>query len=69
MKVHAGHIAMFEPTVSYDIQMVKGITNILFAGEGLFLATLKGPGKVWLQTMPISNLAAAIRQFIPTKSQ
>jgi len=68
MKVHAGHIAMFEPTVSYDIQMVKGITNILFAGEGLFLATLKGPGKIWLQTMPVSNLAAAIRQFIPTKS-
>ncbi len=68
MKIHAGHVAMFEPTVSYDIQMVKGITNILFAGEGLFFATLKGPGKIWLQTMPVSNLAAAIRQFIPTKS-
>ena len=68
LKVHAGHIAMFEPTVSYDIQMVKGITNILFAGEGLFLATLKGPGRVWLQTMPLSSLAAAIKQFIPTKS-
>src|SRR5258708_40225710 len=68
MKVHAGHIAMFEPTVTYDIQMVKGITNILFAGEGLYLATLRGPGKVWLQTMPISSLAAAIKQFIPTKS-
>ena len=52
----------------YDIQQVKGITNILFAGEGLFLATLRGPGKVWLQTMPVSVLAAAIRQFIPTKS-
>jgi uncharacterized protein (TIGR00266 family) len=68
LKVHAGHVAMFEPTVSYDIQMVKGITNILFAGEGLYLATMTGPGKVWLQTMPISGLAAAIKQFIPTKS-
>ncbi|HVO70751.1 MAG TPA: TIGR00266 family protein [Aggregatilineaceae bacterium] len=68
MRVHAGHIALFEPTVTYDIQMVKGLGNILFAGEGLFLATLRGPGQVWLQTMPISNLAAAIRQFIPTKS-
>ncbi|MCC7451254.1 MAG: TIGR00266 family protein [Anaerolineae bacterium] len=68
MRVSPGHIAMFEPTVSYDIQAVKGITNMLFAGEGLFLATLTGPGRVWLQTMPVSNLAAAIRQFIPTKS-
>lgn len=68
MKVSPGHIAMFEPTITYDIQMVKGVTNILFAGEGLFLATLTGPGKLWLQTMPISMLAAAIKEFIPTKS-
>ena len=40
----------------------------LFAGEGLYLATLTGPGKIWLQTMPISVLAQAIKQFIPTKS-
>lgn len=50
MRVSPGHIAMCEPTVSYDIQAVKGITNMLFAGEGLFLATLTGPGKVWLLT-------------------
>ncbi len=68
MRVAAGHVAMFEPSVQFDIQMVQGVTNILFAGEGLFLATLKGPGKIWLQTMPISSLAAAIKQFIPTKS-
>jgi uncharacterized protein (TIGR00266 family) len=68
MQIHAGHIAMFEPTVAYDIQQVKGLGNMLFAGEGLFLATLTGPGKIWLQTMPIANLAAAIRVFIPTKS-
>jgi uncharacterized protein (TIGR00266 family) len=68
LKVDPGHIAMFEPTVSYDISMVKGLKNIFFSGEGLFLATLTGPGKVWLQTMPIVNLANKIRQYIPTQS-
>jgi uncharacterized protein (TIGR00266 family) len=68
LKVDPGHIAMFEPTVSYDITMVKGLKNIFFSGEGLFLATLTGPGKIWLQTMPIVNLARKISQYIPTKS-
>ncbi|MFH1084386.1 MAG: TIGR00266 family protein [Chloroflexota bacterium] len=68
MKIDPGHIALYQPTVEYDIAAVKGLTNVLFSGEGLFLATLKGPGRVWLQTMPISNLAAKIREFIPTKS-
>ncbi len=67
MKVDPGHIAMYEPTIDYDLQMVKGVTNMLFGGEGLFLATLRGPGRVWLQTMPISNLAGAISRFIPSK--
>lgn len=65
--VDPGHIAMFEPTVQYDINMVKGIKNVLFAGEGLFLATLVGPGKIWLETMPLSNLAAKIASYIPKK--
>lgn len=67
LKVDPGHIAMFEPTVDYDITTVKGVKNILFSGEGLFLAQLKGPGKVWLQTMPISNLARKISRYIPSK--
>lgn len=67
MQVDPGHIALYEPTVDYDITTVKGITNVLFSGEGLFLATLRGPGRVWLQSMPISNLAAKIRQYIPSK--
>jgi uncharacterized protein (AIM24 family) len=67
LKVDPGHLAMYEPSVNYDIQMVKGVKNILFGGEGLFLATLTGPGKVWLQTMPISNLASRIAQAIPGK--
>lgn len=67
MLIDPGHIAMFEPTVQYDINMVKGIKNVLFAGEGLFLATLTGPGKIWLETMPLSNLAAKISRYIPKK--
>ncbi len=67
IKVDPGHIAMYEPTVNYDIQMVKGVANMFFGGEGLFLATLTGPGRVWLQTMPLSNLAGAIRRYIPSK--
>ena len=67
MKVDPGHIALYEPSVDYDISAVRGLKNVLFAGEGLFLATLKGPGKVWLQSMPISNLAAKIRKYIPSK--
>jgi uncharacterized protein (AIM24 family) len=68
MKVDPGHIAMFEPTVTYDIERVKGLKNIFFSGEGLFLATLKGPGKVWMQSLPLSNLAAKLARYLPTKS-
>ncbi len=68
MKVDPGHIAAFEPSVQYDIARVKGLTNILFSGEGLFLASLKGPGHVWLQTMPLANFAAKIARYLPTSS-
>jgi uncharacterized protein (AIM24 family) len=57
---------MYEPTVGFDVEMVKGITNILFGGEGLFLATLRGPGRIWLQTMPTQNLARAILPYAST---
>lgn len=69
LKIDPGHIAAFEPTVNYDITMVKGLKNVFFAGEGLFLAQLTGPGKVWLQTMPISNLAQKIFNYLPSKSK
>lgn len=68
MRVDPGHIAMYEPSVSYDITRVKGARNILFGGEGLFLATLTGPGKVWLQSLPLANLASSLMRYIPTKS-
>jgi uncharacterized protein (TIGR00266 family) len=64
LKVDPGHIAMYEPTVDYDVQMIKGVMNWIGGGEGLFLATLKGPGKVWLQTMPLSNLANKLSRYI-----
>lgn len=68
MRVDPGHIAMYEPSVNYDITRVKGAKNILFGGEGLFLATLTGPGKVWLQSLPLANLASSLMRYIPTKS-
>jgi len=67
MQVDPGHIALYEPSIDYDISTVKGITNVLFSGEGLFLATLRGPGHVWLQSMPIPNLAQKIARYIPSK--
>lgn len=66
LRVHAGHIGVQEPSVSTDIQMVRGFRNILFGGEGLFLATLTGPGRVWLQSMPILNLAEEIARHLPS---
>ena len=68
MRVDPGHIAMYEPTVSYDIARVKGVRNILFGGEGLFLATLRGPGKIWLQSLPLANLASTLARYLPTSS-
>jgi uncharacterized protein (TIGR00266 family) len=68
MNVDPGHIAFFEPSVNYEITMVKGLTNVLFSGEGLFLATLTGPGRIWLESMPLSNLAAKLAKYLPNKS-
>ncbi len=63
--VHAGHVGVHEPTVSFDIQLVPGFRNIIFGGEGIFLACLTGPGEVWLQSMPIMNLAEEIARYMP----
>jgi uncharacterized protein (TIGR00266 family) len=63
--VHAGHVGVIDPTVQFDIQMVPGFKNILFGGEGLFLATLTGPGHIALQSMPILNLAEEIARYLP----
>lgn len=68
LKVDPGHVALHDDSIDYDIEMIKGLGNIFAGGEGLFLARLQGPGRVWLQTMPLMNLAQAIRRYIPTQS-
>jgi len=66
LKVDTGQLVAFESTVDYDIQRVGGIRSILFAGEGLFLARLTGPGKVILQSMNIHALASELAKYIPS---
>lgn len=60
MKVDTGCLVAFDPTVDYDIQMVGGIKTAIFGGEGLFFATVTGPGRIWIQTLPFSRLADRI---------
>jgi uncharacterized protein (TIGR00266 family) len=60
IKIDTGCIVAFTQTVDYDIQFVGGIKNTIFGGEGLFFATLQGPGKIWIQSLPISRLASRI---------
>ncbi|HXM17620.1 MAG TPA: TIGR00266 family protein [Candidatus Tumulicola sp.] len=62
--VHPGHVGMFDESVKFDITMIRGIKNIIFGGDGVFLAQLSGPGKVWLQSLTLPNLAHAIGQYI-----
>lgn len=65
LRVDTGCIVAFQPGVEYDIQFVGGIKSALFGGEGLFFATLRGPGKVWLQSLPLSRLAGRIVAAAP----
>ena len=67
IKVDTGNVAAFESTVKYEVETVKGFTNILFGGEGLFLTVLEGPGKVYLQTVNVSGFAARLKPFLPAK--
>ena len=60
IKIDTGCLVALTQTVQYDIQFVGGIRNSIFGGEGLFFATLRGPGKVWIQTLPVSRLASRI---------
>lgn len=64
--VDSGHLAAMTSSCSMDVKTVPGVKNALFGGEGLFNTVITGPGRVWLQTMPISNVANAIRPYIPT---
>jgi uncharacterized protein (TIGR00266 family) len=63
LKVDTGCVVAYTPSVDFDIEFIRGIRNWMFGGEGLFFAILKGPGKVWLQSLPISRLAGRLVQY------
>ncbi len=65
LRVDTGCIVAFQPSIDYDIQFVGGIKSALFGGEGLFFATLRGPGRVWMQSLPLSRLAGRIVAAAP----
>src|SRR6185503_12107124 len=65
LRVDTGCLVALQPSVTYDIQMVGGLKSALFGGEGLFFATLRGPGRVWLQSLPFSRLAGRIFAAAP----
>ncbi|MGK0209283.1 MAG: hypothetical protein ACI83O_000555 [Patescibacteria group bacterium] len=69
LKVDPQHIGAYEPSVDFDITRIKGVKNMFFGGEGIFLGTLTGPGKVWLQSMPIKNLAMKLYKYMPKPSR
>ena len=64
--VDTGHLAAMTAVCSMEIQTVPGVKNMLFGGEGIFNTLITGPGHIWLQTMPISNVAGAIQPYIIT---
>ena len=66
--IDTGHLAAMSATCKMDIQMVQGAKNVLFGGEGLFNTVVTGPGHVWIQTMPLANVAVVLRPYIPTGS-
>jgi uncharacterized protein (TIGR00266 family) len=67
VRVHPGHVGMFEESVSFNITTMPGIRNVLFGGSGLFLAELTGPGKLWLQTLTLPNLAHALAPYLSSE--
>jgi uncharacterized protein (AIM24 family) len=65
LRVDTGCLVALQPSVTYDIQFVGGVKTAIFGGEGLFFATLRGPGRVWLQSLPFSRLASRIYAAAP----
>jgi uncharacterized protein (TIGR00266 family) len=63
LKIDTGCVVAYTKEIDFDIQFIGGIKNVVFGGEGLFFATLRGPGKVWIQTLPISRLASRIMSY------
>jgi uncharacterized protein (TIGR00266 family) len=69
MRVHPAHVGLVESSVQYELGMVPGIKNKLFGGDGLFLLKLTGPGKIWLQSLSLPILAAALEPYLPQQQQ
>jgi uncharacterized protein (TIGR00266 family) len=65
LRVHPGHVGAFEASVNFQITRIPGIRNMIFGGDGIFLAALTGPGRVWLQTLPIAKLAHKLQEYMP----
>ncbi len=63
--VHPGHVGAFQSSVSFQVTTIPGIKNMIFGGDGIFLVALTGPGRIWLQTLPIAKLAHAIEKYLP----
>ena len=68
LKVDTGNVVAFDRSVRYEIETVKGLGNIFFGGEGLFLTKLTGPGRVLLQTQNLGEFAGRLAQFVPTNN-
>ncbi len=68
LRVHPGHVGAFQSNVSFQITTVPGIKNMIFGGDGIFLASLTGPGRIWLQTLPIAKLAHALERYMPREA-
>src|SRR5438093_2714769 len=66
LRVHPGHVGMYQESVQFNITTIPGIKNAFFGGDGIFLAALTGPGRVWLQSMTMQHLAHAIQEYLPT---
>jgi uncharacterized protein (TIGR00266 family) len=67
IRVDTGNLAMFDAGVQYSVERVRGIKNMIWGGEGLFLATCTGPGRVWVQSLPINELAGKLAEYLPGK--
>ena len=69
LRVHPGHVGAFQSSVAFQITRVPGIKNMIFGGDGIFLAALTGPGRVWLQTLPIARLAHKLQEYMPGEAR
>jgi uncharacterized protein (TIGR00266 family) len=67
IRVDTSNLAFFDNSVNYSVERVKGIKNIIWGGEGLFLATCTGPGRVWVQSLPVAELAGKLAEYMPRR--